>query len=193
MRRVILSNLVSLDGFMSGPNGEIDWFTGIADNEFESYAVDLIGSIDTMLFGRVTYELMASYWPSAKPETDDPRIIDAMNDTRKVVFSKTLDKVTWKNSRLVRGDAAEETAKLKQQPGGDMVIYGSGEIVSALAKRGLIDDYRIFVAPIVLGRGKPLFNGLESSFRLKLLETRPFRSGLVALRYVRDGAGGTLQ
>ena len=190
MRRVILSNLVSLDGFMAGPNGEIDWFTGIADNEFESYAVELIGSIDTMLFGRVTYELMASYWPTAKPETDDPRIIDAMNDTRKVVFSKTLDKVTWKNSRLGRGDAAEETAKLKQQPGGDMVIYGSGEIVSVLAKRGLIDDYRIFVAPIVLGKGKPLFNGIDARLGLKLIETKPFRTGMVVLRYEPDGVHG---
>jgi dihydrofolate reductase len=190
MRKVILSNLVSLDGFMAGPNGEIDWFTGVADKEFESYAVDLIDSIDTMLFGRVTYELMAGYWPAATPETDDPRIIEAMNNTRKVVFSNTLGKVDWKNSRLVKGDAAEETAKLKEQSGRDMVIYGSGGIVSALAPKGLIDDYRIFVAPIVLGKGKPLFDCVDTRIRLELLETKSFRSGMVVLRYGPDGIRG---
>jgi dihydrofolate reductase len=183
MRRVILSNLISLDGFMAGPNGEIDWFTGIADREFEAYAVDLIRTVDTMLFGRVTYELMAGYWPTASPETEDPRIIDAMNNTGKVVFSRTLDGVDWKNSRLLRGDAAEETAKLKQQTGRDMVVYGSGGIVSALAPKGLIDDYRIFVAPIVLGKGKPLFGAVETRLRLRLRETKTFGSGMVLLRY----------
>src|SRR5512147_2916978 len=117
MRRVIVSNLISLDGFVAGPNGEIDWFTGIADKEFEASSVDLVGSIDTMLFGRVTYELMAGYWPTATPQTDDPRIIEAMNGLPKVVFSKTLKKAGWSNSRLAKRDPCEEVADLKRRPG----------------------------------------------------------------------------
>ena len=183
MRMLIVSNLISLDGYLAGPKGEIDWFTGIADKEFEKYGVELIESIDTMLFGRVTYELMASYWPTALATADDPRIIAAMNDFPKVVFSRTLQKVEWKNSRLVKGDAAEEVRKLKQQQGKDMVIYGSGGLVSALAGKGLIDDYRIFVAPIVLGGGIPMFRGLGSRLGLRLVQVKRFDTGAVLLRY----------
>lgn len=186
MRKVIVSNLVSLDGYYAGPNGEIDWFTGIVDKEFETYAIDLIKSVDMMLFGRVTYELMANYWPTAKPDTDDQRIIDAMNNYPKIVFSKTLKRVDWKNTRLVKEDAAEEVSKLKRQPGKDMVIYGSGTIVSALAQKGLIDDYRIFIAPIVLGNGKSLFDGVDSRIHLKLLDSKTFAAGLTVLHYQPD-------
>ena len=193
MRKVIVSNLVSLDGYYAGPNGEIDWFTGLADKEFESYAIDLISTADTMLFGRVTYELMASYWPTATPATDDPRIIDAMNSFPKVVFSKTLEKVEWTNSRLVKSDVAEEVLRLKQLPaspsGGsvkNMVIYGSGTIVSALAHKNLIDDYRIFVCPTILGGGQPLFKDIVDRIHLRLLETTRFGTGMVALHYLSD-------
>jgi dihydrofolate reductase len=183
MRKLIVSNLVSLDGFMAGPQGEIDWFTGLADQEFEEYAIQLIGSVDTILFGRVTYQLMAGYWPTASSTEDDPRIIEAMNNLPKVVFSRTLAKVEWKNSRLVKGDAAEEVAKLKEQPGKHLVIYGSGGLVSALSRRGLIDDYRIFVAPVVLGAGLPMFRGLEQRIPLRLVEVKSFSTGMVMLRY----------
>lgn len=186
MRKVIVSNLVSLDGYYAGPNGEIDWFVNIPDKEFENYAIDLIKSVDTMLFGRVTYELMASYWPTAKPDTNDQRIIDAMNDYPKIVFSKTLKKADWKNTRLVNGDVAQEVAKLKQQPGKDMVVYGSGTIVSALAQKGLIDDWRIFIVPVVLGKGKVLFEGVNDRIHLKLLDTKTFGAGMIMLRYQPD-------
>jgi dihydrofolate reductase len=185
MRKVVLSNLVSLDGFMAGPNGEIDWFTGFADKEFEAYAAGLITSFDIMLFGRVTYELMAGYWPTATPEQDDPKIIKAMNTTSKVVFSRTLKKVEWNNCRLVAGDAVSEVRRLKQQPGKDIVIYGSGGIVSALAPQELIDDYHLFIAPLILGGGRPLFSDIPARISLKLLETRAFGSGLAMLRYSR--------
>ncbi len=190
MRKVIVSNFVSLDGFIGGPSGEIDWFAGDR-RKYETEAVaspDLFGSVDTMLFGRVTYELMAGYWPTAKPDTDDPRIIEAMNSSLKIVFSKSLNQVSWKNTRLVRGDAAEEVSKLKRQPGKDMIIFGSGGIVSALAPKGLIDDYRLFVVPVVLGEGKPLFGGIGSRLYLTLTETKAFRSGLVLLRYEPERA-----
>ena len=168
---------------------KIDWFSGGDGKKVEAdvmASANLFDSVDTMLFGRVTYELMAGYWPTAKPDADDPRIIEAMNSNPKVVFSKSLNKVDWKNTRLVKGDVAEEVSKLKRQPGKDMIIFGSGGIVSALAPKGLIDNYRIFVVPVVLGKGRPLFNGIGARLYLKLVETRAFRSGLVLLRYAPD-------
>jgi dihydrofolate reductase len=139
--------------------------------------------MDTILFGRVTYQLMAGYWLTAKPETDNPRIIEAMNKLPKIVFSKTLKSVDWNNSRLVKGDVTGEVAKLKAQPGKDMVIYGSSSIVSALAAAGMIDEDRIFAVPVVLGRGKLLFRDITKRFSLKLQEARTFGAGLVLLRY----------
>ncbi len=181
MRKIVVSNLVTLDGFFAGPNGEIDWF--VWDEEIATYIKGLMSSLDAILFGRVTYELMAGYWPAASPPAEDPVIIDFMNNTPKIVFSKTLDKVEWNNSRMVKDNILEEAEKLKQQPGHDMVIFGSGSIVSAFAQAGLIDDYRIFVNPIVLGSGKPMFKGLKERLKLKLISTREFRCGVVLLQY----------
>ena len=126
---------------------------------------------------------MANYWPSPAAAKDDPIIADRMNNLPKIVFSKTLEKVEWKNSRLVKENIAKEISKLKRQPGKDMVIYGSGSIVSALAQAGLIDEYRIFVNPIVLGSGKPLFKDIKNRLNLKLLNTKTFGNGLVLLCY----------
>ncbi|HEX9739173.1 MAG TPA: dihydrofolate reductase family protein, partial [Ignavibacteriaceae bacterium] len=183
MRKIIVSNLVSLDGFISGPNGEIDWFISIADKEFEEYSVTQINSIDTMLFGRITYQLMESYWSVATTATDDQRIIDAMNDSSKIVFSKTIDKAEWKNSRLVRENMIEEVSELKKRSGKDIVIYGSGSLVSALTQAEMIDNYRLYVVPVILGSGKPLFNQVNNRINLELNDTRKFNSGLVLLHY----------
>jgi dihydrofolate reductase len=185
MRKIIVSNLISLDGYYAGPNGEIDWFVNIADKELEEYGINLIGNVDTMLFGRITYELMESYWPTAKPENDAPRIIEAMNNYPKVILSKTLEKVSWKNSTLIKGEAVEEVAKLKQQHGKDIVIYGSGSIVALLVEKDLIDDYRILVCPVILGKGKRMFKDSGSRLGLKLADTKKFESGLVLLHYIR--------
>jgi dihydrofolate reductase len=182
MRKIIVANLASLDGFIAGPNGEIDWFN--VDKEFERYAVDFISTVDTMLYGRVTYQLMAGYWPTASATENDPRIIDAMNSFPKVVFSKTLNKVEWKNARLVKDDIGGEISRLKQQPGKNMVIYGSGTIVSQLSQMGLIDEYRIFVSPIILGNGRQQFENIDHKLDLKLLETKTFGTGMVLLHYV---------
>jgi len=184
MRKIIVSNLISLDGYYAGPNGEIDWFVNIADKEFEEYSVNLINSVDTMLFGRITYELMESYWPNAKPENDDPRIIEAMNNYHKIVLSRSMEKVNWKNSILINGEASDEAAKLKQKPGKDIVIYGSGRVVKSLMGKNLIDDYRIFVYPIILGNGKRMFGKFDQRLNLKLVDTRKFKSGLVLLHYI---------
>lgn len=181
MRKIIVSNLVSLDGFMAGPNGEIDWF--LWNEETAQYAKDLAKSIDTILFGRVTYELMANFWPTPAADSEDPVITQYMNDTAKIVFSKTLEKADWKNTRVIREINSEEILKMKQQPGKNMVIYGSGGLVSSLTQLGLIDDYRIFVNPVILGQGKPLFKDLKDRHKLKLINSTIFKNGVVLLHY----------
>lgn len=181
MRKIFVSEMVSLDGFFAGPGGEIDWH--VVDEEFNEYANGMLSSVDTLLFGRVTYQLMADYWPTRSALTNEPIIARWMNELPKIVFSKTLEKAGWKNSRLVRDDIAEEVLKMKQRPGKDIVILGSGSIVSALTRLGLIDEYRIIVNPVVLGSGKPLFNGLEGRLQLKLLKAKAFKSGNVLLYY----------
>jgi dihydrofolate reductase len=185
MRKVILSNMVTLDGFFEGPNKELDWH--IVDEEFNQYAIDLLSNVDALLFGRVTYQLMADYWPAAATNPSTPKsdleIADKINNLHKIVFSKTLQEVKWNNSRLVKENIAEEISKMKTQLGKDMVIFGSGSIVSTFMQLGLIDEYRIIVNPIVLGNGKPLFTGINNKQNLKLLKTRVFSSGIVILFY----------
>ncbi len=186
MKKIIAAEWLSLDGFMSGPNGEIDWF--VWDGEIEKYAKEFQTTIDTMLFGRTTYELMAGFWPTPASSTEDQMITDFMNDTNKIVFSKTLEKVEWKNSRLVRELIPEEIKIIKQsgRDERDIVIYGSGSIVSQLMKLDLIDEYQIFINPVVLGKGKSLFQNVEEKSNLKLLNTKTFISGNVLLTFQTD-------
>jgi dihydrofolate reductase len=172
---------VSVDGYFAGPNGEIDWFVG--DEESAQYAKDQANPTNTILFGRVTYELMASYWPTADAMKNDPIVAEIMNNLPKIVFSRTLEKVEWHNTRLVKDNIEEEIKKMKDQPGKDMVILGSGSIVSAFAKRGLIDEYSFMVNPIILGGGRSIFQGIKDRLNLKLMETRKFKSGNVLLHY----------
>jgi len=180
MRRVIVSNLMSLDGFFEGPDKELDWF--LVDDEFFEYARNLLRTVDTILFGRVTYEHMAAYWPSAPSD----EIADKMNGLNKVVFSSTLPAADWSHSRLVRGDAAEEIAKLKQMPGRNMVVFGSAVLASSLLQAGLVDEYRVVLNPVLIGAGNPLFKDIKERLKLKLSATHSFRSGVVVLYYERD-------
>ncbi len=173
--------VVTVDGFYAGPNDEIDWHN--VDAEFNAYAGDLLDAVDAILFGRVTYQGMAAYWPTPLAATDDPLIAAKMNALPKIVFSKTLETVEWNNTRLVKGDLGEELSKLKQPPGKDLVVFGSGGLVSALTRLGLIDEYRLMVNPVALGSGKPLFKDLKDRLNLKLLRTRTFVSGNVLLYY----------
>ncbi len=181
MRKVIFQMMITLDGFFEGPNRELDWHN--VDEEFNEYANDLLSAVDVLLFGRVTYELMASYWPSPSATTNDPIIADKMNNLPKIVFSKTLKKVEWKNTRLVKENIAEEISKLKQQPGKDLAIFGSSDLALSLIQMDLIDEYRIIVNPVVLGNGKPLFKGIIEKLKLKLLKAKTFSSGNVILYY----------
>ena len=178
-RRLIVSNMMSLDGFFEGPNRELDWH--IADAEFIAYAADMLRSSDTIVFGRTTYELMAGYWPAA-PKDD---VAEKMNGLPKLVFSKTLPAADWNNTRLARGDAGEELARMKQQPGKDIVILGSAKLASSLLRKGLIDEYRVILNPILLGRGNLLFGDVGDKVRLKLRKTQPLQSGVVVLYYDR--------
>jgi dihydrofolate reductase len=187
MRRLIVSNLMSLDGFVSGPNGELDWFVKedfMINTEFGGYARELIKSVGTILLGRRTYEEFVSYWPEATD--NEPVITERMNNVPKVVFSRMLTTVNWGkwgNIRLVRENASEEVARLKQEPGKDLVIYGSATLVSTLMKADLIDEYQIFLQPVVLGTGRPEFVGLNERYQLELMEAKKFKSGAVALFY----------
>jgi dihydrofolate reductase len=171
--------MVWLDGFFAGPNGEIDWFS--TDAEFSEFNIEQMkrgpGGI---LFGRVTYQLMASYWPTA---TEQPIVADRMNSLPKVVFSRTLDAVDWNNSQLVKDNIGVEVSKLKQQPGADLAVFGSADLLSTLIQLNLVDEHRVMVNPVVLGRGKPLFTGLSEKLNLKLVDSRTFRSGNVLLTY----------
>lgn len=181
MRKIIVSEMVTLDGYFEGPNREIDWHN--VDEEFNKYAIDMLNSVDVLLFGRVTYELMASYWPTESAATDDPIVAGKMNSLPKIVFSRTMKNAEWNNTRLIKEIIAEEILKLKNQPGRDMVIFGSGSIVTTFTRLGLIDEYRIIVNPLALGRGNPLFKGMNDRLNLTLLKTKTFSSGNVLLYY----------
>ena len=186
MRKVIMLNRVSVDGFFAGPNGEIDWF--IHDPEVDKAAHEMMQA-DTLLFGRLTYEMFFSYWPhvAADPNASigERALAGELSLMTKVVFSTTLKEVKWENSRLSKGDLAEEVRKLKQGDGTDITIFGSGSIVQQLANEGLIDGYLIIVTPVVLGAGKTLFSDVEKT-NLELVGARSFRSGNVLLHYEAD-------
>jgi dihydrofolate reductase len=180
MRRLFVSNLMSLDGFFEGPNKDLSWF--VVDDEFLAYAAEMLRSVDTILFGRTTYEMMAAYWPSAPKD----EVAEKMNGLPKIVFSSTLAKADWNNTRLVKSDAAGEVANFKQEPGKDMVILGSGMLASDLLQREMIDEYRVILNPVFIGSGTPLFRGINHAIKLKLRQTKLLRSGVVILYYQKE-------
>jgi dihydrofolate reductase len=181
MRKLFISNFVSLDGYLAGSNGELDWHK--VDKEFHDYAENMLESVDIILFGRITYQMMAAYWPADHAVTNDPIIAGKMNSLPKIVFSKTLESADWENTTVVKEDLKEAVLKLKEQPGKDIVILGSGSIVSAFTQMGIIDEYRILINPVILGAGKLHFTGDINRKLLKLTDVRRFASGLVMLTY----------
>lgn len=188
MRRVLYLIHASLDGFVAGANGEIDWV--LYDGELEKYSHDLTRTVDTNLYGRVTYQMMEGFWPTVpgNPSSSPSEVEYALwlNQATKVVFSRTLDKVVWEHSLLIQDNIGEALTTLKQQPGKDMLLIGSASIGHELTRLNLIDEYRINVNPILLGKGMPLFRNVEQVKRLKLLEARRFQCGVVGLRYEPD-------
>lgn len=185
MRKVISFMHVSLDGFTTGPNGELEW--AIVDEELNPYVDALFRKVDTALYGRVTYQLMQSYWPTVLTDPDaaprDLKHARWVENVSKIVFSKTLSRADWNNTRLVKDHIAEEIESLKQQPGLDLMIFGSPRLTHTFMRLGLIDEYRLFLNPIVLGGGIPLFQGFKDWTKLKLLEAKTFQAGVVGLHY----------
>ena len=179
MRRLIMSNMVTLDGYFEGANSwDIEWHNFGWGEELAEIGNQQLRSADLILFGRATYEGMSGFWPNETGET-----ADLMNNTPKVVFSRTLDSAEWNNSRLVKTSAEDEVARLKQEDGQDMLIFGSAKLTSSLMQKGLIDEYRVGLNPVLLGGGTPLFKPLPQQMPLKLVEARPLQTGLVFLRY----------
>lgn len=181
MRRLSVFNLVTLDGYFAGPGGDISWHQ--VDEEFQELANAASNSGNTLLFGRVTYELMAGYWPTPEAIRTDPIVAAGMNKAEKIVFSRTLEEAEWNNTRLVRSDMIAEVSGLKRGGGQDLTILGSGSIVSQLAQEGLIDEYQILLNPVVIGKGKTMFEGLKDRFLLRLIKTRVFGNGNIMLHY----------
>ncbi len=187
MRRLIMWNMVTLDGYFEGTKSwDIDWHNRGWGDELEQLSLEQLRSTDMLLFGRVTYQGMAGFW-----STQTGEIADFMNNIPKLVFSRTLKTADWNNTRLVRTNAEEEVARLKQQPGNDMFIFGSANLASTLTEKGLIDEYRLGLNPIVLGGGNPLFKPMPHSLPLKLLEARTLKTGCLILRYEPEATSDT--
>jgi len=183
MPRLEAFNNVSLDGYFADADGDMSWAKSNADAEVQAFVADNAKGGSVLAFGRITYEMMAGYWPTPLARENDPAVAEHMNRLPKIVFSRTLDEASWNNTRLVKGELVAEMRRMKQATGKDMTILGSGSIVSQLAQHGLIDEYQIMLNPIVLGAGRTMFDGVRASFGLKLTRSRTFGNGCVLLCY----------
>ncbi len=181
MGKVIIFNATTLDGYFEGPKREIDWHH--VDDEFNDFAIEQLNTAEAILFGRVTYEMMASYWPTPEAINDDPTVASKMNNLPKIVFSKTLSKAGWQNTRLIKGNFVEEISKLKKKASKDMFIFGSSDLAVSFMEHGLIDEYQFIITPLILGGGKPIFKGISKRVELKYLKSRVFKNGNVLLYY----------
>jgi dihydrofolate reductase len=193
MKKLILQEFVSVDGLAAGPNDSVDFVpaSNQGDQRFGQRQMAFLDSIDTILLGRVTYEMFAGHWPNVPPGPDKP-FADKLNAIPKIVFSKTLDRAPWGSypeARLVKTSAAKEVAKLRQGSGKDMVLWGSISLAQSLMGEGLIDEYQLIVCPLVLGKGRPLFAEKKDSVTMKLLTTKSFDRGSVLLAYTAEKAG----
>lgn len=181
--------MTSLDGYMEGENHDLSWHH--VDAEFNTFAVEQLREVDTILFGRKTYELMESYWPTQEGLEDDPAVAALMNNTRKVVVSHTLEKVietdTWKNVTLVKEHVPAEVARLKEQDGKSIAVLGSNNLCVTLLELGLLDELRIMVNPVVIGKGTPLFANIKDRHSFELSSQRIFHNGNILLTYTPVG------
>jgi dihydrofolate reductase len=178
MRKVCLGMQITLDGYVTGPNGELDWvFRTMSPAQME-WVTEFLRGVDTILIGHTTYLEQAAAWPSQTSE-----MASLLNSHTKIVFSKRLTTLAWNNSQLAITDAAAEIARLKQQPGKDIFVTGGATLAQSLARLGLIDEYNLMIHPVVLGSGKPLFKDQSLPLNLKLASTRVFETGTVQLTY----------
>ena len=181
MRKVIMFNMISPDGYFEGPDRDINWHQ--VDEEFNDFALEQLSSADGLVFGRITYQLMASFWPTPAGLEGEPATASWMNSLPKYVFSKTLEKVGWNNTQLISGEAVEMLKKLKQETGKDLFIFGSADLAATFTKHSLIDEYRLMVNPVVLGAGVPMFKDTEEMIKLTLIHMKVFRNGNALLSY----------
>jgi dihydrofolate reductase len=185
MRKLIVFNHVTLDGYFVGQNGDMSWaYSGNDDPEFSAFVAENASGDGQLLFGRVTYDMMASYWPTPIADQHLPIVAKKMNSASKIVFSRTMDKALWSNTKLVKGDLVSEIRKMKNEDGPGMVILGSGSIAAQLAAEGLIDEYQMVIDPVALGKGRSMFEGISAMLTLRLAKSRTFKNGKIYLCYV---------
>jgi dihydrofolate reductase len=182
MRKVNVFNFITLNGYYKGPNDDTSWHEHGKSEEGE-FAAEGAKSKSTLLFGRKTYEMMASFWPTPAGQQLAPEVAKGMNESEKIVFSRTLKKADWKNTTLVKENMVDAVRNLKGKSGSDMVILGSGSIVTQLADAGLIDTFQFMIDPVALGTGTPIFQDMKKKLDLKLVQSRIFKSGTVLLTY----------
>lgn len=181
MKKLSVFNFLTLNGFYKGLSEDISWHRhGAEEAEFAAQGAQ---TESTFLFGRKTFEMMASYWPSPQGMKDNPEVAGGMNKSQKIVLSRTLKTVTWQNSQIISSNAMDEIRKLKEKGNNDMTVLGSGTVVAQLADAGLIDVFQFMIDPVVLGKGTPIFDGIMQTLNLKLIGSRTFKSGVVLLTY----------
>jgi dihydrofolate reductase len=186
MRKLKLQMQISVDGYVAGPNGELDWMTWDHDDQLIQFINDLTDSSDTILLGRKMTDGFVNYWENVvnnQPESPEYSFAKKMVDTPKVVFSKTLDASKWNNTTLAKGELADEIANLKNRSGKDIIVYGGAGFVSSLIKEGHIDEFNLFVNPILINKGMRIFDLLDKRQKLTLLDSTPYKSGVAVLRY----------
>jgi len=186
MRKIKLQMQMTLDGFVGGVNGELDWMVWDWDAVLKNYVTDLTSTADTFLMGRATGEGMAVYWPTvaSNPESseEDKWIAGKLNSLPKVVFSRTITSIDWTNTR-VANDILEEVRELKKEPGKDIIIYGGAGIVSSFIRENLIDEYHLFINPVIIGKGKTIFGNVKEQMKLRLVNAITSTTGIVILQY----------
>jgi dihydrofolate reductase len=185
MRKIFLFMMTSVDGYFEGPGHDLSWHN--VDAEFNDFAQAQMKEADAILFGRRTYQLMESYWPTKSGIEDDPEVAHLMNETPKVVVSSSLKNVRetkiWKHVRLINENVEEQIRSLKQEKGGNIILLGSSNLSVSLLEWGLLDEIRIMIAPVVIGKGTPLFDGIKDKFSFQLTQTRNFSNGNILLFY----------
>ncbi|MGV8839604.1 MAG: dihydrofolate reductase family protein [Bauldia sp.] len=186
MRQLSVFNNVSLDGYFTSATSSVDWAYQADDPEWNAFIRDNAKESGAIVLGRVTFEMMVAWWPTAAAKEADPTVAEGMNGSAKIVFSRSLRQTTWANTRFIASDPASAMRGLKQAAGPDMVILGSGTIVAQLADADLIDSYQFVVNPVVLGAGRTMLEGVNGPRRLHLAETRTFRNGKVVMTYARS-------
>ena len=179
---------MTVDGYIAGPNGEMDWLTFDWDDALKQYTEELTASVDCIVLGRKLAQGFIPHWASIAATSDNPEIAAGkkFTDTPKVVFTKTLDQSEWDNTVLAKGDLVAEINKLKQQPAKDIIAYGGATFVSALVKHGLIDEYHLYINPVAIGQGRPIFQELEQKQYLALVQSTSLDCGIVVLKYLPE-------